>query len=588
MEEVRRTQNALQDLCTSIQSFISNADGHFVSPVIDYHHPNDYSQRGIQGIRKFLSQAESERDYVTGLAHSASPPNEFTTNAPHLLAVWDEVQRAKPPICLISQKIESIGNIKIDVIADGGNEWIKVNTIKESRLMAEFREQDSYINSDYDSTDSEEAASIRYVSPPALVNSVIDQATSLIIAAKAYSRPAALPHPRVTLVLSRLEEFPERGYEDSRIPATFAAVKTLGVNLVFQHPQPSQPMSQASQPPEPSSQDQIKPLRPRHRILLDLSVVIALCCDSTHRPLPNCDAELESRFRPFRRSETDGKIEIGPHTTVSSDLRDQLKWEAQHPLIEEIQDRLSDIDNDLEFWATEEVKQRVPGIVDVIGGPSEKARAKALFDARDDFWAGSRYEGKEGVLEDLHVRVLDEENDISGLDLVGRSTFERSLISTCQKMLDLQDPSMTRPSTRCVTDGHLVGSSIPPYSQSWSQKKPKGGQSRKSRQPIAAVPPARLPSAHTLRTLVSGVQNRMTILTNNRGAVGKVIREMGVSEGIPDDVAEERRAEAVIWVVNPSSLAEWRRREVEASNERLKTEIARALPMGASEVHLHV
>jgi hypothetical protein len=69
------------------------------------------------------------------------------------------------------------------------------------------------------------------------------------------------------------------------------------------------------------------------------------------------------------------------------------------------------------------------------------------------------------------------------------------------------------------------------------------------------------------------------VLTNNRGAVGKVCREMGVQEGLPDregqgqgegEGAEEAAAEAAVWVVNPSSLAEWRRIEVEKSNRALQ------------------
>ena len=69
-------------------------------------------------------------------------------------------------------------------------------------------------------------------------------------------------------------------------------------------------------------------------------------------------------------------------------------------------------------------------------------------------------------------------------------------------------------------------------------------------------------------------------MTNNRGAIGKVSREMGVVEGLPEDTGAEQdqgeeavredRGRAALWVVNPSSLSEWRRLEVEKENERVK------------------
>jgi hypothetical protein len=69
--------------------------------------------------------------------------------------------------------------------------------------------------------------------------------------------------------------------------------------------------------------------------------------------------------------------------------------------------------------------------------------------------------------------------------------------------------------------------------------------------------------------MMQGMQVGMTVLTNNRGAVGKVIREMGVTEGLPFDGPAKQVEKVGLWVVNPSSLAEWRRVEVEVANEAL-------------------
>jgi hypothetical protein len=70
---------------------------------------------------------------------------------------------------------------------------------------------------------------------------------------------------------------------------------------------------------------------------------------------------------------------------------------------------------------------------------------------------------------------------------------------------------------------------------------------------------------------VAASRRGWTILTNNRGAVSKVMRDMGVMDGLPDESPDERR-QAVVWVVNPSSLSEWRRLEVGESNRTLLQE----------------
>ena len=69
---------------------------------------------------------------------------------------------------------------------------------------------------------------------------------------------------------------------------------------------------------------------------------------------------------------------------------------------------------------------------------------------------------------------------------------------------------------------------------------------------------------------MKGVQAGMTVLTNTRGAVGKVVREMGVTEGLPFEGEPNPVEKVGLWVVNPSSLAEWRRVEVETANHALR------------------
>jgi hypothetical protein len=62
---------------------------------------------------------------------------------------------------------------------------------------------------------------------------------------------------------------------------------------------------------------------------------------------------------------------------------------------------------------------------------------------------------------------------------------------------------------------------------------------------------------------------------------------MGIGEGLSvgddtaddDDIAGKDRSggeEAAVWIVNPSSLSEWRRREVEKENERVKAQLGQS------------
>ena len=411
--------------------------------------------------------------------------------------------------------------------------------------MAEFREQDSYINSDHDSDSSTGPISNPYhVSSDIPVhNSLIAQAQGLVLAAQAYHHPAGTRAPRVSLVLNRLVEFPEGGYEDDRIPATFLKIRKLGVELVFG------PRERLSLQRREHSQ-----VLPTTRVLLDLSVVVALCCDSTHSPLPASKSELESRFRPLQMA-TDGKLALAPHTAVSRNLQDQLATEAQHPIVLEIKQQLSAaLDREggsLEFWVTQEVKNRLRGITDHIGGNDEQARAEALFSGHG-FWRKSRWEGKAGVLTDIKLRVLDDGIDARPHDEL--NAFQRSVSNICEAMIDVEEtPSIACTSSR---SNHPLNDS------------PKTRWSKSSKRTATVFPASRLPSAHTLRTLLAGVRHRMTVLTNNRGAIGKILREMGMNEGHPRDEREDEKA--VVWVVNPSSLAEWRRGEVKEQNQALK------------------
>ncbi|KAK4686712.1 hypothetical protein P7C73_g3412, partial [Tremellales sp. Uapishka_1] len=560
MNEIQNTLELLRQACAAIKRFMDEEIEHAIyrAPVIDFHHPKGYQQTTVLGLKKFLTAVENETTYVESvrvtwylavleqeidrgprsfqLVSSAVAPKDFTTNAPHILSVWEEFTRAQAPLITIAQSLDcgEAGSVKIDVVAQGGNEWIRVNTIKESRLLAEFREQDSYDNSDYDDSESESETAGPGPRPKPtaqLTNSIIVACETLLSASAAYPRNANFPRPKIKYVLSRLSDI---AYRDSRIQETFDRVRGMGIELVIGGSGPAS----ASKGNDAKAN---KLLRPTQNIMLDLSVVIALCCDSTHQPLPRTADELESRFRGYTLNES-GERDLKPHSNVSRDLYDQLKREMQRPLVYEMKERLG-IYPDIEFWITREVKDRLPSLINVIGGEQEKARARALFDGggtEGSFWDGSRWSGDEGCMRNMNIRVVDETTTTPPLDPL--DWFRKSLVTVCESMLRVVESDPTTMDEKAA---------------------PKSKHPKRSKSVFPQ--PTRLPSTHTLRTMIVGASRGMTILTNNRGAIGKVVREMGVTEGLPLTESDE----AVLWVVNPSSLAEWRRIEVERENAAL-------------------
>ncbi|WVW80877.1 hypothetical protein I302_102867 [Kwoniella bestiolae CBS 10118] len=596
MESISSAQIQITDLLQSIQQFIATeADQAIIHPpIIDWHHPNSYRQNTIVGLKKFLQSVENERDYITSLAESEVPPLEVASNIPYYQAVWEQVRYAQWPIISIGQLFRcDEGNrklqIKVDLVEDGGRGWVKVNTIKESRLMAEFREQDSYLNSDYADEDDSDSSTSAGPSKQPLANSLITQAKLLLKASQIHPRIDGCPPPKVKYVLNRLEETPLGGYEDPRIPETFQTIRQMGIDLILSS-------SRRTIPKRPIR----KAVHPTHKILLDLSVLVALCCDSTHLPLPNSPEELESRFRRLRLT-ADGEVVLADHIPVTKDLRDQLEWEMIHPLIQELLDRLTPIcDNQgeggkVEFWVTHEVRGRLPGIVDIIGGQNEKRRAKIMFspevtpEGEGDFWEGSRWkeviESEQGaILRDMRINVLPPQYTGEGCNADEMDTsFRKGFVSTVQKMLDIveiQEYNKSNPSPV---------NQVKPKAKSQDKKRRSKNPNNPPKEGITVE--SKLPSIHTLRTFLVGFEKNWTVLTNNRGSVGKVLREMRIDEGLGYVVdrkdqsevngsmegqtgggveREEGDGKVDIWVVNPSSLSEWRRKEVEQKNAKLR------------------
>lgn len=129
----------LNALCADIEGYIASGSpsDRYRPPIVDWHHPDDYAQGSVAGITKFLSQVAKERDTVEALVESATPPAEYSTNLISLQGVWDAFRRSEGPLLGIWQSMDKrpgpgggsgAGATKVDVVARGGDEWVKVNT----------------------------------------------------------------------------------------------------------------------------------------------------------------------------------------------------------------------------------------------------------------------------------------------------------------------------------------------------------------------------------------------------------------------------------------------------------------------------
>lgn len=317
------------------------------------------------------------------------------------------------------------------------------NRIKNSKILAEFREIDSYLT-DSDDDDDEEGSGpaqqrgVRLPDENGLNNSVVRMGRSLISAAKLAS--ASIPTPpkdvttetttsnssntqipriRVTVRLARLNPSPsDSSLFDPRIPQTIKALENMGIQVKLGESIPV--------PPPPPSSPRL--FLPTMKVNLDLSLLVALISDITHIPLPKTHKDAEERFIPpasyvewkkkrleeivvQESSEDDldenssgvesgggrskkkriklpgqGKPEAVKHSRA---LANQTKQEMESAILEEIRHRLlqtvrlvhGDATSlkDVEFWTTAEARMRCLRIASKISGTRERERAKALL-----------------------------------------------------------------------------------------------------------------------------------------------------------------------------------------------------------------
>lgn len=461
-------------------------------------------------------------------------------------------------------------------------------SIKNSRILAEFREIDSYLTDDESDEEYEGM-------PPTLAqtnfdNSLLRMARSLLQAAKANPIEGTSEVPRIALRLTRLNPSPtcESGQgNDPRIAQTIGLLRDMGVDVELGGR--SEAELAKNVPSLPSFEAPPPPLRPTRRITLDLSALIALVSDLTHFPLPSTVEEAYTRFIPpqeyrdWKETRLEGKkpqdkvSKVFPERTIEDlpkvyvkqarALTRQLLQEMVRGMIQEIHDQLSAVtDGDfstVEFWATPETRSRCLLIVNKIGGVNEKRRVHALLNHGDDlergiqsYWKGSRYPAQ--FIPLLPIKFFPTSSDPEPALVLGRDAYSKfnpaAFTKVLKKMCEYILAHEVMPDPRTLNG---TGSAR-------NQNDDDAGEIQRAA--VTKVNP-RL-TAHTVQSMLWGAELGWTTLTGNRSSVKAILREIRVARisGRLDETdmdlcltaghREGNDETAALWVVDPRSLAE--------------------------------
>lgn len=457
---------------------------------------------------------------------SKPPVNEPNTNAPNLIAVFNEIVAAPAPVLAIG-KTYSVGQnaVKVDVVADDGRQWIRVNTIKNSRLLAEFREQDSYLTD----SDEDDPAELAARALP-LHNSVTTMCEQLLEAAKASELHGMPTSPTVVLRLTRLDG--TLG-DDSRIARTIDTIRAM----------PGLVLEQGEREPANLREGEFfgqttgsVSLLPTDHINLDLSVLVALVSDSTHAPLPLSQQDARARFRVSRRirggsngCSTSNDPNDPPSETHVNALVAQVLQESERSIVQAIAARVTE---NTKFYATAHARDRCLRIVERIGGPGERRRAQALLVDGDSaaFWSDSRHPSATTyALPALAPLCLLSEDVLDARDNPAPAApdFFGQAVQTCERIF-------TR-SSEVGVDSAATASDV-------AQKTGVGKL-----------------TVHTVQSFAAGSRACMTTLTANKTSVRAFVREMRAAGHVPatnTDRAQAAVAPAGVWIVDPRSLSE--------------------------------
>ncbi|KAG8904987.1 hypothetical protein FRB99_000901 [Tulasnella sp. 403] len=596
--EILSLRNQLAEVLQGIPSVPHKA---YRPPIIDASRPDEEELEGdiysIPGLKLFESSIEREIDtldkYLDG---TKTVQGNFSTNAPYFLSVWKEIVAASqlssigqtfaiphtcPPAALESQSTKSKPDtafgqappVKVDVVADEGKTWIRVNTIKNSRIKAEFNDIDSFADSDSEA-DLEESPILTNGESTTPTNSVIRMASALLAAARAHPVPGTRRTPDVCLRLTRL--VPDE--EEPRIESMIEELRRMGITLWLGE----RSILQSSSIPEAIPRDLI----PTSRLNLDLSLLVAVVSEITHTPLPSTPEETKQRYMPpAARCELTTGVKPNDKTrrlfAHSRALWNQAEQERRLSLFEEMHSRLESAhggQTPFTFYASSEARTRLQRIVAKIGGPSEQRRAQALFsqepDAEAAFWEESRFPN--GYIRGLvPIRVFDEDGhppleDIGDAEAMATPFFHH-LRQTCEVVVtDCRNKGVPEP------DQHVPVKAAKKKARGVSLEESSGTADVDAFQRSQVRSPAL--TRHTVYSLLQGVRSGMTTVTANKASVRAILREMekpsssaASAESLLNTSSELTSlpvsSVAALWVVEPRSLAETMRVDETGSSQ---------------------
>ena len=410
---------------------------------------------------------------------------------------------------------ESIRESYLDRMSDVTID-IHLNSAKNSRLLSEFREIDSYITDSESELDDDAGPSLAQTQ---LDNSVLRMGKSLLDAARANPIDGTTAEiPKVTLRLTRLEPTltNDDGTEpDARITQTLESLQEMGIDVQLGERIKSElPITTNAIIERPCSPS--LPFIPTLNINLDLSILIALISDLIHAPLPASLEDANKRFLPPPEYREWKKQKMAdnqkpprnykstppqPTSMVEMDINDlpndlikhsraltnQLLQEMGRGLLQEMHDRISALCSDdptklkVTFWTTPEARDRCLRIISKIGGVHEKRRAHALFcydtgttggratipldEALRLYWQDSRFKPNFVPLLPIHLyptssipTLIPGSSSISSQEI----PIPRSSISSFSKSLDIVCADIlaqeTMPHPRALPD-EVVGTS---------------------------------------------------------------------------------------------------------------------------------
>lgn len=542
-----------------------------------------------------------------GPSSPSQAAQEAATNAPHLLALHDSLMRAPGPVTAINQSFAvlplalpvngkapvppatgapdhnrkskangKVKDVKVNLICQGGRRWIRVLSgmtvvrlgfelaedgafhstplllfalpilTYDSRFPTEAYESDSSSSSRAScSSTSSSTSSILALKQSPLYNArhsktSLHKAAHSLLSARSNLSPLVVPPPTIELQLPRftkdaLSQLPAE--HERRVEQVLDEVRGLeGVEVTLGAPPPSD---------EPSSDPvRVQPaLQPTRNIVLDLSLIIALISGISHLPLPPASQGPEGVFLPLiRRYKKDGSLRseeekreamLGGSENVRA-LTIQLGVEMEHPLVDELVGELAGEGGDVVFWATTESRERLDAIVKKLASEEELKRAKTMWfvegEVEDDFerrttawWNASRHRP---FLTHLH----------------------RSLSSV-----------RTLPSTSSTDDMALSIDSA-----ALASVPSQFGQLRTLLQHILLPSSPKLPPSltpHTVKTLMAASSRGWTTISTNRASLVRLWKfweDAGAEPalGTSSTGDEEGEVNALVWLVEPRSLAE--------------------------------